>query len=325
MYKGIRKIFVLFFVMSLLFFAGCSKDETTSNDDKTVPHEERFGIYMLDLVTEDVEFLYSSTKKLSSLILNNSETKFAFSMKIEGDTDQDEEICILDLDKRNFQRLTTNNFMDIYPAWSPDDSTIAFLSWREDDLDIYKMKADGENQELIYDSGSHDADIDWVGDKIVYTQDSQIWSINSDGSESVQITDPENAGVWGDAILPFGDYDPRLDQDGSKIAFERLVDDVSPHGNYDIFVIDIQGTNEINLTNNGYTQGFANWSHAGDKIVFLVTAIGAEGQYRLYMMNSDGTDYRDITPAYFPDIFLCHAPVFSNDDSKLYFLGEWWE
>jgi hypothetical protein len=42
-------------------------------------------------------------------------------------------------------------------------------------------------------------------------------------------------------------------------------------------------------------------------------------------MNSDGTNNRDITPDYFPNDFLCHSAVFSNDDSVIYFIGEWWE
>ena len=42
-------------------------------------------------------------------------------------------------------------------------------------------------------------------------------------------------------------------------------------------------------------------------------------------MNDDGSDYENITPGYFPDRFLCHAGVFSPDDSLIYFVGEWWE
>ena len=43
------------------------------------------------------------------------------------------------------------------------------------------------------------------------------------------------------------------------------------------------------------------------------------------MMNADGTDNHNITPDYFPAEFLCHTPVFSIDDSKIFFIGEWWE
>ena len=61
------------------------------------------------------------------------------------------------------------------------------------------------------------------------------------------------------------------------------------------------------------------------KIAYLVTAIDDKGVYDIYMMNADGTDNHCITPSYFPDTFLCHAPIFSKDDSKIYFVGEWWK
>jgi hypothetical protein len=45
----------------------------------------------------------------------------------------------------------------------------------------------------------------------------------------------------------------------------------------------------------------------------------------MYMMNADGSNSRDITPDYFPASFLTHLAVFSRDDTKIYFIGEWWE
>jgi Tol biopolymer transport system component len=107
-----------------------------------------------------------------------------------------------------------------------------------------------------------------------------------------------------------------------------MVDATNVHGGYDIFLIDINGDNEINLTNNGadgYTQGLASWSHAGDRIVFMVSAISGTGTYDIWMMNSDGTENGSITPDYFPANFLCYDPLFSQDDSVIYFMGEWWE
>jgi len=36
------------------------------------------------------------------------------------------------------------------------------------------------------------------------------------------VTYPADAGRWGTANLPVGDYDPRLSPDAERIAFERL-------------------------------------------------------------------------------------------------------
>lgn len=310
---AIITFFIILLVASTL--SGCVK----------VPHDKKWGIYALDLETEKITLLYSSSSKLSTLRLNNLGDTFVFSQKIGGDADKYEEICTIKIDGSDFKRLTNNSIWDLYPTWSPDGTQIAFLSLRENDLDIYMMNADGANVHKFYDSGFHDGDIHWAGNTIVFTSNSSIWKINDDGTEPEKVTDPPRGGEWGNANLPFGDYDPQLNPEGTKIVFERLENDTSPHGNYNIFVINVDGTGETRLTNTSYSQGFPTWSHTGDKIAYLVTAIENTGVYDIYIMNADGTNNHCVTPKYFPDVFLRHAPIFSKDDSKIYFVGEWWE
>jgi len=313
----------LLVVVVVLFLAGLQGRLGPSG--RAVPHEDRWGIYALDLVTDEVELIYSSSVKIAYLRLNGAGDTFIFSQKVGGITDEYEEICTVGVDGSGFARLTDNRYWDLYPCWSPDDSKIAFLTWRDLGLDIYAMDADGSNQRKLYDSGGHDADIHWVGDSIVFTANSRIWIMRDDGTEPMPITDPPNAGQWGNANLPFGDYDPRLSPDGSKVVFERLWGDSTQHGNYDLYVVNSDGTGEVRLTETGYSQGLAAWSHSGGKLVYLVGAIEGEGKYDLYVMNFDGTDNRNITPDYFPGAFLCHPSIFSKDDSRVYFIGEWWE
>ncbi|MFC2034793.1 TolB family protein [Chloroflexota bacterium] len=330
----IMLLFLFFYI--IVSTLGCSRVTPTetplipSTDEdaltpKVVPHIDRWGIYVQDIATEETELLYSSTHKISFLNLNKAGDSFAFSQQFDGDSNDNEEICTLTMVNGVFTRLTNNRLWDIYPVWSPDGTRIAFLSWRDEDLDIFVMEQNGLNQRKLYDSGSHDADIDWVGERIVFTSESQIWVINDSGDNPTQITEPPKAGIWGDANLPFGDYDPRLNPDGNNIAFERLEDDTSLHGNYNIYVINYDGSGEIRLTNTSYSQGIVSWSHKGDKMVFVVGAIKDEGKYDIYMMSGDGSNVINITPTYFPSNFLCHTPVFSIDDSKIFFIGEWWE
>jgi Tol biopolymer transport system component len=186
------------------------------------------------------------------------------------------------------------------------------------------MNADGSNVGKLYDSGSYDADIDWVGNQVVFTSGSKIWRIDDNGRQPFQITKPANAGKAGKTNRPIGDYEPRLSPDGTKVVFERLEDpDVTIHGKYNIFIINSDGTGEQRLTDNGYAQGMASWSHAGTKLVYVVAAIEGQRKFDLYLMNADGSDNQNITPNYFPADFLCHSPVFSKDDSKIYFIGQW--
>jgi Tol biopolymer transport system component len=293
----------------------------------TVPHEGKYGIYALDLATEKVRLIYSTDNEIytSALRLNTQGDKMVFAQKTDGSNDENMEIFTLDVDGQNLQRLTDNSYFDLYPAWSPDGTRIAFLSKRNDDLDIYMMNADGSNQRLFYDSGLNDADIDWAGDTIVFTSGFKIWGIKEDGTGLTQITNPVDAGQWGSANLPIGDYDPRLRSDGLKVVFERLEDPESTHGSYNIFSVNVDGTEETRLTSTGYAQGLASWSHSGDRIVYGVAAIGDEGKYDMYMMEADGPDSHSITPEYFASNFLCYSPMFSVDDSEVYFIGQWYE
>jgi len=263
-----------------------------------VPHETAWGIYSLDIATEDVKLVYGSAASLqsSALRLNPQGDRLVFSQKVVGDTDEFTEIFTIGVDGSGLKRITDNSFWDLYPAWSPDGKSIAFLSKRDKDLDIYVMGSDGSNARKLYDSGDNDADIDWIGDQIVFTSGFSIWSMKGDGMQPKRITNNPDAGKWGKANLPVGDYDPRLSPDGSKVVFERLENQDTTHGSYNLFVVDSDGIGETRLTNNGYSQGLASWSHSGDKLVYVVAAIGDQGKYDIYMMDSDGAGNKDMTP-----------------------------
>lgn len=320
---------VAFFIIVIL----STNFDMVPSGTRELSHEEKWGIYALNLETEETELLYSSANKISRIRLNNAGDQLVFSQQFDRDSSECvvegspinlcEEICVIRVDGEDYRRLTDNGLWDLVPCWSADDSKIVFLSFRET-LDIFMMDADGSNIVEVYDSGFHDSDLHCSDGKIVFTRNSQIWMMNEDGTGATQITDPPRAGEWGNAVLPFGDYDPNLSSDGNRIVFERLVGDETVHGNYNIYVINSDGSGETAITDNGYTQGLPVWSHSGEKIVYLVSAMGNEGKYDIYLMNSDGSENRNITPTYFPADFLCHDPIFSKDDATILFVGEWY-
>ena len=323
---------VILVVVALLFATLLSNTNLSSPENTDLTHDKKWGIYSLDLQTQQTNLIYSSDDTISRIRLNNARTTLVFSQKIssgkncttEGSpVNTCEEICSIQVDGKDFKRITNNDQWDLLPCWSADDSSIFFLSFRET-LDIYRMDADGGNVIEVYDSGFQDSDLHSSAGKLAFTRNSQIWIINEEGTGLAQVTDPPRAGEWGDAVLPFGDYDPCLNSDGTRILFERMVDDETSHGIYEIYEINIDGSSEVALTETRYTQGIACWSHSDQTIVYMVSAIGNEGKYDLYMMNSDGSENKNITPDYFAADFLCHDPIFSADDSKIFFVGEWY-
>jgi len=319
-------------VVALVFVTLLTEYRPTNLDNKELTHEKKWGIYILDLENEGTELVYSSTDTISRIRLSNAGDKLLFSQQIDTNSDcviegspinLCEEIFSIRIDGSDYKRLTDNSLWDLVPSWSADDSQIFFLSFREN-LDIYRMGVEGGNRTVFYDSGFHDSDLHCSDGKIVFTRNSQIWMINEDGTSLFQVTNPPRVGEWGNAVLPYGDYDPNLSPDGKKIVFERLVNDETTHGNYNIYIVNVDGSDETAITNTGYTQGLPVWSHSGEQIVYIISAMENEGKYDIYLMNADGSANRNITPEYFPADFLCHYPIFSRDDSKIFFVGEWY-
>jgi Tol biopolymer transport system component len=90
-------------------------------------------------------------------------TKIAFQVRyVLAETDY--EICVVDADGTDLQRLTENDFNDEFPAWSPDGAKIAFASDRDGDYEIYVMNADGSSPvNLTNDPSCEDKSAAWGG------------------------------------------------------------------------------------------------------------------------------------------------------------------
>src|SRR3989338_4586259 len=117
------------------------------------------------------------------------------------------------------------------------ESKIAFASDRDGDDEIYIMNVDGGGVTKITNNSVGDWGPAWSPDgrKIAYTRiqdgEERIYVMNADGSNQRRITNNSNI-TW--------EAYPKWSPDGQKIAF--TVD-------WDIFSINIDGTNQINLTN----------------------------------------------------------------------------
>jgi Tol biopolymer transport system component len=307
----------------LLISTACGDSSLFEAVTSPIPHESRWGIYALDIDSSKVDLIYGSENEIVNMQFSPAVDRFAFSQKVDGVNDEDSELFSIGADGRDLQRLTHNHYMDTYPVWSPDGSQIAFLAWPEATLDIHIMDADGNRSNIFYDSGSHDADIDWKNDVIAFTSNSRIWVVHTDGSGFRSLTDPPRAGEWGKANLPYGDYDPRISPDGKKIVFERLIGDSSPHGNYDLFSMDSDGSHLEAITNTGFSQGLASWSPSGEKIAYIISAKDDVGLYDLFLIDLNGTKNRNITPTNFPNEFLVKWVSFSGEEDLIYFIGEW--
>lgn len=70
-------------------------------------------------------------------------------------------------------RLTANESLDAYPAWSPDGRRLAFTSTRDGNAEIYVMNADGSGQTRLTVNDGLDAGAAWSPDgrRLAFTSD----------------------------------------------------------------------------------------------------------------------------------------------------------
>src|SRR4030042_1489018 len=99
---------------------------------KTVPHETAWGIYKLDIATQEITLVYNfpADSYPSGLQLNNNGDKFVFAQKAGDEPDENTEIYSIGIDGTNLKKLTDNDYFDVYPVWSRSEEHTSELQSR---------------------------------------------------------------------------------------------------------------------------------------------------------------------------------------------------
>jgi Tol biopolymer transport system component len=100
-------------------------------------------------------------------------------------------------------------------------------------------------------------------------------------------------------------WSPRYSPDGQRIAF---VHDAGGRGQ--IFVMNADGSDAVNISNNAFCDRSPVWSPDGARIAFRSER---EGDWDVYVMNADGTDQRRLAG----NVGLDRAPAWSPDGTRL--------
>jgi Tol biopolymer transport system component len=132
----------------------------------------------------------------------------------------------------------------------------------------------------------------------------QIYSINADGSDLVQVTNlPQTE------LFP-GNWLPSFSPDGGRIAFSH---DMT--GALEIYVINADGTGLKQVTHDGAENQVPRWSPDGSRILFASQYIltPRHDDHQLASIRDDGTDRQTITRTLFDDF----GAVYTMDGKQI--------
>jgi Tol biopolymer transport system component len=127
--------------------------------------------------------------------------------------------------------------------------------------------------------------------------DFDLWATDLDGNV-IRLTDESGADG-------FADWSP----DGERIAFASSRD-----GNCEIYVMNADGSDQVNLTNSEFDELYPSWSPDGTRIVFASTEAGGAELFVLDVVSQERTQ---ITR----DGLLHNYPDWSPDGETIIFTG----
>jgi len=202
-------------------------------------------------------------------------------------------IYVIALEGGDLTRLTgESGVWDSEPSWSPDGTRLSFTriypdrDFREE---IWVMSKDGSGPHWI---GLLGFAAKWSpdGSRLIYTSDRsgnyEIYTSNIDGSDERPLTSSsanESFPVWS--------------PDGSQIVYSASTGEWNTTQNtetYELYVMDADGTNIRQLTNNAAYDGNPRWSPDGRLIVFSSDR-AQTGHWEIYVMDADGSHVRRVT------------------------------
>ncbi len=216
------------------------------------------------------------------------------------------QIWIMDLDGSNKKQLTNSKIDKRYPNLSSDGKKICYVT---NDGKLWVMESDGANNKTIpLNIGATEPKWCFKDKKIVFTSfrgiyfldDSDIWLVSSDGSSLEKII-----------RRPSLQFLPDVSQDSKELLFVDVLE-ISSH---EIFKLDIEKKDYIQLTQNYFHDSAPVFTKDASKIIY---SSDEDGNYDIWIMDKFGRDKKNLT----------HNPAFdssaaiSQDGKTIFFLSD---
>jgi Tol biopolymer transport system component len=219
----------------------------------------------------------------------------------------EDDVYTANADGTDLVQVTSRRGAELDPSLSPDGSRIVYRDSRRGinhDDEIYVMNADGSESIDI----TNDPDNDWGPD---WSPDGRTIVFNSTRHGSTMsgyVVNPDGSGLRRIPTHMWVEY-PAWSPDGTRIAF--MGGPFGP-GEYDIWVMNVDGSDPVQLTDSPGPDGWPAWSPDGRRIAFASVrddcansdlpdcrTTGDIGPHHdIWVVNADGTGLTRVTPEF---------------------------
>lgn len=290
-----------------------SRNYSTMESSTKIAYESTlngsYDIYTINADGTDIKQLTSNQgrNRFPSWSPDGSKIVFASTRRRRNTLD----IFVMNADGTNTVIITQIPGWNGHPVWSPDGSRIAFETARDKNFEIFIMNADGSDPVNLTNNQAHDSKPCWSpdGSKILFVSqrdgNQEIYVMNADGSNQVNLTQDggrDTMPYWspdGTKIAYVSDRDHKAEEivempskDEVRFGPEYLAKAMKARRKHDIFTMNADGSNQVNITNYPHNDFKPTWSPDGKRISFV--SIRA-GKREIFTMEADGSDVVAVT------------------------------